>query len=86
MTAGHACAQLRNPDEASSGSRSFLSKVIVAGGFGSSAESDRNPIASVEIFDPATDRWSSGPDLPEPRFGAVMVQYGLDEVRQQVCH
>ena len=45
-----------------------------------SADTERNPLYSVEIFDPETLNWSSGPKLPQSRFGAVMVQYGADEV------
>ena len=81
---GHACGFLRNPvavkSRTENRARNFQSKVVVAGGFGSSSETDRNPLKSVEILDPETLQWSSGPDLPEPRFGAVIVQTGLDEV------
>ena len=34
----------------------------------------------MEIYDSATKTWSAGPDLPNPRFGSVIVQYGLEEV------
>jgi hypothetical protein len=30
--------------------------------------------------------WSAGPELPKPLFGAVMVQYGLDEVNSFFCY
>ena len=41
--------------------------VLVAGGTGTA------PVASSEIFDPATDAWSAGPDMSNPRAGAVAV-------------
>ena len=72
---GHACGLLRDPD---AGNGEFPSKIIVAGGLG--ADAQRKPLSSVEIYDSTTKTWSAGPELPQPLFGAVMVQYGLDEV------
>jgi len=40
----------------------------VIGGIGSSGA-----LKSVEVYDPATDRWTSGPDLPENRSGLAAV-------------
>jgi len=40
----------------------------------------KKPLSSVEIYDSSTKTWSAGPELPQPLFGAVMIQYGLDEV------
>jgi Fibronectin type III domain/Kelch motif len=45
-------------------------KVIVAGGDGGTTGS---PLASSEIFDPATGTWSPGPSMSAARFGAVGV-------------
>ncbi len=45
-----------------------------------SGPTGRKPLSSVEIYDSTTKTWTAGPELPYPLFGAVMVQYGLDEV------
>ena len=44
-------------------------KVYVIGGFDGSART----LATVEVYDPATDSWHSGPDLPEARHHAAAV-------------
>lgn len=58
-------------------------RVLVAGGIGSDGE----PLRSVELFDPATGAWTSGPPLAWPRSahaatvladGSVLVSGGLD--------
>ncbi len=46
-----------------------------------SGPTGRKPLSSVEIYDSSTKTWTAGPELPHPIFGAVMVQYGLDEVK-----
>ncbi|MGH8651544.1 MAG: Kelch repeat-containing protein, partial [Gammaproteobacteria bacterium] len=43
-------------------------KVYVIGGFDGSART----LATVEVYDPATDSWHSGPDLPEARHHAAL--------------
>ena len=54
---------------------------IFAGGFGAITESwvrDRSPescLSSVEIYDPDTNTWSLGPDLPVPLCGMGVVKY-----------
>ena len=40
-------------------------RVFVIGGFGANAEA----VATVEVYDPVTDRWSSAPPLPTARHG-----------------
>ncbi len=45
-----------------------------------SGPTGRKPLSSVEIYDSTTKTWTAVPELPHPLFGAVMVQYGLDEV------
>lgn len=47
---------------------------------GSDPSSGRKPLSSVEIYDSASKTWTAGPDLPNPRFGSVIVQYGSEEV------
>ncbi len=42
-------------------------KIYVIGGGGEGFSWTRAGIASVEIYDPATDQWSHGADLPNPR-------------------
>ena len=65
----------------------FPSKIIVAGGLGVDVDPARKkPLSSVEIYDSTTKTWSAGPELPQPLFGAVMVQYGLDEVNSFFCY
>ncbi|MGH8523464.1 MAG: Kelch repeat-containing protein, partial [Gammaproteobacteria bacterium] len=44
-------------------------KVYVIGGFDGSART----LATVEVYDPATDSWHGGPDLPEARHHAAAV-------------
>ena len=43
-------------------------KVLVAGG-----ENAGSKLGSVEIYDPATDSWSNGTNMPGPRFGAAAI-------------
>jgi hypothetical protein len=74
------CGQLR---ETAAGNGEFPSKILVAGGMGlnpTNSFDGRKPLASVEIYDSTTKLWTAGPELPNPVFGAAMVQYGLDEV------
>lgn len=37
---------------------------------------DQSSLASVEVYDPATDTWRAGPDLPAARSGAAAVVVG----------
>lgn len=48
-------------------------RVLVAGGLMATGERFANSLASVEIFDPSSGRWSSLPDMPEPRAHAQAV-------------
>src|ERR671930_2180103 len=48
------------------------SKVYVIGGFDGFART----VATVEVYDPATDDWRSAPDLPEARHHAAAVSVG----------
>jgi N-acetylneuraminic acid mutarotase len=47
------------------------STVLVAGGDTGNMDGGNNPIAlaSTRLYNPATNTWSNGPDLPSPRFG-----------------
>jgi N-acetylneuraminic acid mutarotase len=38
--------------------------------------SDQTSLASVEVYDPATNTWRAGPDLPQARSGAAAVALG----------
>jgi hypothetical protein len=49
----------------------FGGKIAVLGGI-----TDSKPIATVRVFDPATNRWSEGPDLPGFAFGTAAL--GVD--------
>ena len=49
----------------------FAGKVAVLGGM-----DERGPMTSVRVFDPATNRWSAGPDLPGFAFGTAAL--GVD--------
>jgi N-acetylneuraminic acid mutarotase len=42
-------------------------KVFVIGGFGAGAE----PVATVEVYDPVTDRWETRPSIPAPTHHAA---------------
>ncbi|BEP96917.1 hypothetical protein GmRootA79_53020 (plasmid) [Acidovorax sp. A79] len=47
------------------------STVLVAGGDTGNVDGGNNPIAlaTTRLYNPAANTWSSGPDLPSPRFG-----------------
>ena len=45
-------------------------KIYVVGG-----EAPEGTFAQVEIFDPAANRWTRGPDLPTPRHGLGVVEH-----------
>jgi len=55
--------------------------VCVLGGFGALGESwlkeksPENCLTSVEIYDPDTDSWTAGPDLPVPLCAMGVVKY-----------
>jgi len=49
------------------------SKLWVIGG------RDPNSIARVDIYDPATDTWSSGPELPEVVIDGIIYVFGGEE-------
>lgn len=40
---------------------------VLGGSGGPTADTTTNNLATVEIYDPATDHWTAGPALPEPR-------------------
>jgi hypothetical protein len=44
--------------------------IYVVGG-----EAPEGTFAQVEIFDPAANRWTRGPDLPTPRHGLGVVEH-----------
>lgn len=48
-------------------------KVIVSGGFNGD-----NYLSSSEIYDPATNTWTEGPELPSATVGAKMINVGGD--------
>ena len=50
-------------------------KIYVIGGFGKKF-SEREPLASVRIFDPATKTWTRGADMPSPRGSGVAAAIG----------
>lgn len=75
---GDACRQPNQPPA------SWCGKVLVVGGV--SKELGREPIASAELYDPASGTWSSAGSLPQPRAnhtasmmpdGRVLVAGGL---------
>jgi N-acetylneuraminic acid mutarotase len=43
-------------------------RIVVVGGEGN-PDSDTGVFAQTEIYDPAADEWSAGPDMPTPRHG-----------------
>lgn len=49
-------------------------QIVVAGGLRSGAESNSQftTLKGTALFDPATDTWSTGPDLPAPRHHIVL--------------
>jgi len=55
--------------------------MCVLGGFGALSESwlkDKSPencLSSVEIYDPETNSWTQGPDLPVPLCAMGVVKY-----------
>ncbi len=49
-------------------------RLWIAGGFDAATAVTR----AVRIFDPATETWSSGPELPAPRHHAMMVSTGAE--------
>jgi hypothetical protein len=56
------------------GAASFHDQLWVAGG--NSADADHDPLSAVQVFDPATGRWSRGPSLPQPVGEAGVVSTG----------
>ena len=58
-----------------------VSMLCVVGGFGALSESwlkDKSPencLSSVEIYDPETNSWTAGPDLPVPLCAMGVVKY-----------
>merc|ERR1712150_364760 len=54
----HSCALMSNGQQ---------SKIVVAGGFNGNGR-----LSSVEIFDPTTNKWISGPDLPYRLYNSAM--------------
>ena len=47
-------------------------KIYVAGGLNNSGMSSQ-VLGEMDIYDPATNAWVRGPDLPMPRWGHVLV-------------
>ena len=47
--------------------------MLVAGGWLGSESDGATALTSTELYDPATDRWSTGADLLEPRYGGLAV-------------
>ncbi len=61
-------ASMATPREGAMIARLADGRVLVAGGASGDAESGGvHALATTEIYDPVTDRWSAGPDLLEPR-------------------
>lgn len=54
----------------------FQGKIYVLGGFLGKEEEGRTGTRSVEVYDPATNRWSNGPPLPLGLHGHVAVVLG----------
>lgn len=52
----------------------FDGRIYLAGGFAGSGEA----VPAVQVYDPATDTWSRGPDLPEPVHHATLVATGSE--------
>ena len=50
----------------------FGGQIWVAGGFDEAG----GPVAAVQVYDPGSDTWSRGPDLPEPVHHAALVSTG----------
>lgn len=55
-----------------SGSTVCQGKIVIAGGLNSFAQT----LTSVQIYDPVTDVWTDGPDLPEPINHASLTSLG----------
>lgn len=55
-----------------SGSTVCQGKIVIAGGINSFAQT----LTSVQIYDPVTDEWTDGPDLPEPINHASLTSLG----------
>jgi hypothetical protein len=51
-------------------------RILVAGGFVGDGFSNGQALGAVEVFDPGPGRWSSMPDLLEPRYDAKAVVLG----------
>jgi N-acetylneuraminic acid mutarotase len=49
-------------------------QIVVAGGLRSGADSDRQftTLAGTALYDPSTETWTEGPDLPDPRHHIVL--------------
>lgn len=52
----------------------FGGQIWVAGGYAA----DGTHVADVQVYDPALDAWSTGPDLPEPVHHAALVSTGSE--------
>jgi hypothetical protein len=52
------------------GAAALAGRIYVVGG-----EAPEGTFPHVEIFDPASNRWSRGPDLPTPRHGLGVVEF-----------
>jgi len=59
----------------------YVIRLSIAGGFGSITEvwikdkSPENVLTTVEIYDPETNSWSTGPDPPMPLCAMGVVKY-----------
>ncbi|QPF76238.1 galactose oxidase [Roseateles sp. DAIF2] len=52
-------------------------RIYVAGGVSSELPAAQGHVsAAVQVFDPQRERWSAGPDLPEPRHHAQLLSLG----------
>ena len=70
----HGCGMIRNNIDGAE----YVNDVIVSGGLTSSDEA--SPLASVEIYDAALQKWKIGPDFEYTLFGHVIVQYNPDQI------
>ena len=68
-------APMAEPRESAEAALLADGRVLVAGGVQTNRDGDGQPrlLASTEIYDPATDSWSTGPALLEPRAGGDAV-------------
>lgn len=49
-------------------------RIYLAGGFAA----DGSPVTAVQVYDPANDSWSRGPELPEPVHHSALVARGSE--------